>query len=292
MPQVTSAKPSLPLTQKIPPQVFALLAMISVQTGASIGERLSSSISPLGTTFLRLGFAALLLLLIWRPSVRELTRRNCMTILLFGVTVAAMNGLFYLAIVRIPLGIAVTLEFVGPLGVALLQSRRLKDLVWAACAAVGIILLAPIGATHIDLVGAILALLAGIFWGFYIIFNVQIGQAFSGGTGLSLSILVAALIIAPLGLSTAGPAIVDPHALLLGLVVSILSTVIPFSLELEALRRLPSRVFGILMSAEPAVATIIGFLILGQTIGIRSMVAIVFVMTASIGASLEGKTQH
>lgn len=281
------------LINSVPPQIFALLAMVSVQIGASLGKGLFQTIGPLGTTFLRLGFAALLLCLYWRPSLRGLTRKNVMTIVLFGIAIVTMNSAFYASIARIPLGIAVTLEFVGPLGVALLQSRRLKDLIWAAIATIGILLLAPIGSTNIDMYGVGLALLAGVFWGLYIILNVHIGRDFSGGTGLSLSMIVAAILIAPLGISSGGSAMFAPHSLFLGFAVSILSTVIPFSLELEALRRLPSRLFGIFMSVEPAMAALAGFILLGEVINMRSIIAIGFIMTASIGTSLEGKKpQH
>ncbi|GCE08479.1 EamA family transporter [Dictyobacter aurantiacus] len=279
--------------RKVPPQVFALLAMVSVQSGAAVGKSLFQSIGPLGTTFLRLGFAAMLLLLFWRPDVRHLTRRQIGVVIIFGAATALMNGAFYVAINRIPLGIAVTLEFVGPLGVALLQSRRLKDLLWAALAAAGIVLLAPLGAaSNVDLLGVVFALIAGIFWGVYIIFNVQLGRAFTGGRGLALSMLVSAILIAPIGIVSGGPMVFEPHILLIGLAVSALSTIIPFTLELEALRRLPSRVFGIFMSVEPAMAATIGFLFLHEVITVRDLLAMLLIITASIATSLEARSAH
>ncbi|GCE22579.1 threonine transporter RhtB [Dictyobacter kobayashii] len=288
----TQLQPSSTFMKGIPPQVFALLAMFCTQMGAAVGKSLFQSIGTVGTTFLRLGFAALLLLLFWRPNIRQITRKQLGLMIIFGIAIACMNSAFYIAINRIPLGIAVTLEFVGPLGVALLQSRRLKDLIWAALAATGIILLAPLGTTNIDLLGVIFALIAGIFWGVYIIFNVQVGRAFVGGQGLALSMLVSACVIAPFGIITGGPAVFTPHILLIGLAVSALSTIIPFSLEMEALRRLPSRVFGIFMSIEPVLAAMIGFIFLRELITVRDIIAMFLIITASIATSLEAKSVH
>ena len=280
------------LTHKVPAQLLALLAIISVQMGAAVGKGLFETIGPLGTTFLRLGFAAVLLLIIWRPQIRGLTRAQYINVLLFGVVLAAMNGAFYSAIRYIPLGIAVTLEFVGPLGLALVQSRRVKDIIWALLALVGILLLAPLGKGAINLLGAGLAILAGIFWAAYILCSARVGRSFSGGRGLALAVAVATIAIAPLGISAGGAALLRPHVLLTGVGIAILSSVIPFSLELEALRRLPSRVFGVLMSIEPAVATLIGFLVLREAIGLREILAIALIISASVGVSLDTATQH
>ncbi len=279
-------------THKVPAQLLALFAIISVQMGAAVGKGLFSTIGPLGTTFLRLGFAAVLLLIIWRPGVRGLTRTQYINVLLFGIVLAAMNGAFYSAIHYIPLGIAVTLEFVGPLGLALVQSRRVKDIVWALLALVGILLLAPIGQGTINLIGVGLALLAGILWAGYILCSARVGRSFTGGRGLALAVAIATIVIAPLGISSGGAALLNPHVLLTGVGIAILSSVIPFSLELEALRRLPSRVFGVLMSIEPAVATLIGFLILREMIGLREILAIALIVSASTGVSLGATTQH
>jgi inner membrane transporter RhtA len=176
---------------------------------------------------------------------------------LFGVTIAAMNAAFYAAIARIPLGIAVTLEFVGPLGVAFVASRRRSDLLWAGLAAGGVLLLAPIGNLTIDPLGVGLALAAGGCWAAYILLNVRVGRTFAGGSGLALSMSVAALVLIPLGVASGRGMLLDPRVLLVGCGVAVLSTLIPFSLELEALRRLPARVFGVLMSLEPAIAALI-----------------------------------
>lgn len=280
------------LTHKVPSQVLALLAILSVQIGAAVGKGLFPAIGPLGTTFLRQGFAAILLLLLWRPQVRRLTRAQYLNVLLFGVVLTAMNGAFYSALRFIPLGVAVTLEFVGPLGLALVQSRRVKDIVWALLAVVGILLLAPPGQEAINLMGVGLALLAGILWAGYILCSTRVGRSFTGGQGLALAVAVATVVIAPLGISSGGAALLRPQVLFTGMGVAILSSVIPFSLELEALRRLPSRVFGILMSMEPAVATLIGFLVLREAIGLREILAIALIISASVGVSLDAMTTH
>ena len=279
-------------THKVPAQVLALLAIISVQMGAAVGKGLFSAIGPLGTTFLRLGFAGVLLLLIWRPRVRGLTRAQYINVLLFGVVLAGMNGAFYSAIHYIPLGIAVTLEFVGPLGLALAQSRRVKDIIWALLAVVGILLLAPLGQGAVNPLGAGLAILAGIFWAGYILCSARVGRSFTGGRGLALAVAVATVVITPLGISSGGTALLEPRVLLTGVGIAILSSVIPFSLEMEALRRLPSRVFGVLMSIEPAVATVIGFIVLREAIGLREILAIALIVCASVGVSLDARIQH
>jgi inner membrane transporter RhtA len=280
------------VTHKVPAQLLALLAILSVQMGAAVGKGLFSAIGPLGTTFLRLGFAAVLLLLLWRPQVRGLTRTQYINVLLFGIILAVMNSVFYSAIRFIPLGIAVTLEFVGPLGLALVQSRRVKDIVWALLAVGGILLLAPIGQGAVNLVGAGLAVLAGILWAGYILCSARVGRSFTGGRGLALAVAVATVVSAPLGIGSGGAALLRPQVLLAGVGIAILSSVIPFSLELEALRRLPSRVFGVLMSMEPAVATGIGFLVLREAIGLREILAIALIISASVGVSLDATTRH
>lgn len=264
---------------------MVLLSIISVQLGSALAKSLFQTIGSSGTVLIRLGFAALVLLFMWRPRLRGYTRADYALAILFGLVIAVMNATFYAAIARIPLGITVTVEFIGPLGVAIISSRRPRDLLWAALAAGGIVLLAPIGSGVVDPLGIGLALLAGICWGTYILLNVRIGRAFPGGTGLALSMTVAALLLMPLGVVSGGAALLDPRVLLVGAGVAVLATVIPFSLELEALRRLPARVFGVLMSLEPAIAALVGFVVLREVIAPRAIIAIVLIMLASGGAS-------
>jgi inner membrane transporter RhtA len=196
-----------------------------------------------------------------------------------------MNLCFFQALDRIPLGIAVTLEFVGPLAVALLGSRRPGDLVWIALAAGGIVLLAPGMGDGLDEVGVLFALAAGVLWGAYILLGVRIGQTFAGPTGLVLAMAVGACVALPLGVASAGSSLLEPALLAAGLGVALLSSAIPWSLELEALRRLPTHVFGVLMSLEPAVGAFVGFLVLGERLGARALLAIALVVVASAGAS-------
>ncbi|HZY65092.1 MAG TPA: EamA family transporter [Rubrobacteraceae bacterium] len=272
----------------MPPPGLVILAVGSVQLGAAIAKSLFDELGPSGMVFLRVGFAALLLLLIWRPQVTGYTRRNYLVAALFGLTLAAMNYSLYLAIDRIPLGIAVTLEFVGPLGVAVAGSRRLLDLIWAALAAAGILLLAPLGVlgeVNLDPVGVLLALLAGCFWASYILLSARTGSIFPGGTGLVIALCLGAVVLLPVGVVGGGYALLDPWLLLAGFGVAMLSSAIPYSLELEALRKLPARVFGVLMSLEPAVAALIGLIVLGERLGFRSIAAILLVSVAAAGAS-------
>jgi inner membrane transporter RhtA len=183
------------------------------------------------------------------------------------------------------MGIATTLEFVGPLGIAIAASRRHRDLVWVGLAAAGAALLAPVDKSAVDPLGVIFALLAGTGRAAYILFNVRIGRVFTGGTGLALSMGVATLAFSPFGVISGGALLLSPRTLLVGTGVAVLSTVIPFSLELEVLRRLSAHIFGILMSLEPAIAALIGFLVLGQTIQLRGLIALTLIMAASAGVS-------
>jgi inner membrane transporter RhtA len=275
----------------VPPPGLVLLAVFSVQLGAAIAKSLFDELGPSGMVFLRVGFAALVLLLIWRPKVSGYTRRQYLVAVIFGLALAGMNYSLYLAIDRIPLGVAVTLEFLGPLSVAVAGSRRLLDLLWAALAAAGILLLAPLGIlgeVDIDPVGVAFALLAGCFWASYIILSARTGSIFPGGTGLVIALCIGTLVLAPAGITGGGLALLDPGLLIAGFGVALLSSAIPYSLELEALRKLPARVFGILMSLEPAVAALIGLIVLGERLGLRSMAAIVFVTVAAAGASRFG----
>ena len=275
----------------VPPTGLVLLSLGSVQFGAAIAKGLFDELGPTGTVFLRFGFAALVLLVLWRPSVRGHAHGDYLTAGAFGLVLAVMNLTFYLALDRIPLGVAVTLEFVGPLGVAVAGSRRVLDLLWAVLAAAGILLLAPLdilGDVDLDPVGVALALLAGCFWASYILLSARTGNAFPGGTGLVIALCVGTVVLAPVGISGGGLALLDPGLLLAGFGVAMLSSAIPFSLELEALRKLPARVFGVLMSLEPAAAALIGFVVLGERLGLRALAAVVLVTAAAAGASRFG----
>jgi len=210
---------------------------------------------------------------------------------LFGVVLAAMNLSFYAAIERVPLGTAVTLEFVGPLGVAVFGSRRRQDLLWALLAAAGILLLSDgLGGGGVDSVGALLALLAGGFWAAYILLSARVGKSHPGLGGLAASMLVSALLVAPFGIAEGGGELLSAPVLAVGLAVGLLSSAIPYALELEALRRLPNAVFGVLMSIEPAVAALVGLIALSQGLAAVEVVAIGLVVAASVGALRSAST--
>jgi inner membrane transporter RhtA len=276
----------------VPPTALVMLSIVSVQLGATIAKTLFDSLGPGGTVFLRIAFASLVLLVLVRPKLGGHDRNAYVVAGLFGLALAGMNFSIYLAMDRIPLGVAVTLEFVGPLGVAVAGSRRMLDLLWLVLAAAGILLLAPLGAfggMDLDPMGVAFALLAGCLWASYILLSARTGSAFPGGTGLVIALCVGTVVLAPFGVAGAGYALLDPKLLLAGFGVAMLSSAIPFSLELEALRKIPARVFGVLMSLEPAVAALAGLAVLGERLGIRAVVAIVFVTVAAAGASLFGR---
>ena len=269
----------------MPPPAQVLLSIVSVQLGAVLTKGLFGTVSPSGAVFLRSACGALLLLLLWRPRVRGQSRADRATVLAFGLVLAGMSLAFYAALARLPLGAAVTLSFAGPLGVALLGSRRALDLLWGGFAVAGIVLLGPLGG-GLDPRGVALALLAGSLWGAYIPLSARTGRAFPGGSGLALAMGVAAALTAPFGLAAGGARLLDPRVLLVGLGVAILSSALPFTLEMAALRRMPARTFGILLSLEPAVAALIGALVLGEGLAPRALLAIGLVILASVGATL------
>jgi inner membrane transporter RhtA len=264
---------------------LVLMAVGSVQFGAALAKTLFDEVGPGGTVMLRTASAALLLLLLWRPRLRERSARDLALAVAFGVSLAGMNYAFYESLDRIPLGIAVTFEFVGPLGVAVAGSRRALDLVWVGLAAAGILLLAEPGGEGLDGLGVALALLAGAFWAAYILLSARAGRAFPGGSGLAIAMCVAAILVAPAGVAEGGGELLEPELIALGAAVGVLSSAFPYSLELEALRRMPARVFGVLMSLEPAVAALAGLIVLDQVLEAREVVAILLVVAASAGAA-------
>ncbi|HEX5980531.1 MAG TPA: EamA family transporter [Thermoleophilaceae bacterium] len=230
--------------------------------------------------------AAIVLVLILRPRLAGHDRRDLGLALVFGLVLAAMNFCFYSSIERIPLGIAVTFEFVGPLGVAVFGSRRPLDLVWVVLAAAGILLLSDLGSGGgLDRLGVALALFAGVLWAAYILLSARMGRAFPGGAGLAIAMVVATVPLAPVGIAEGGSQLLVPEVLLAGVAVGVLGSAIPYALELEALRAMPVGVFGVLMSLEPAVAALAGFLVLDEGLVTRELVAIALVVAASAGAA-------
>ena len=270
---------------RIPPTLLVLVAVASVQFGGAFAKTLFDDAGPGGTAFLRVVFAAVILGVLWRPAVTGRSGADWRLIAAYGLTLVAMNLSFYDALDRIPLGVAVTLEFVGPLGVAIAGSRRVLDVVWVVLAAAGILLLSEFGTADLDGLGVALALLAGCFWGAYILLASRVGRRFPGGQGLALGMAVGAVMIAPVGLADAGSGLLSAEVIAVGFAVAILSSAIPYTLELEALRRMPQGVFGVLMSLEPAAAALAGFIVLGEDLAARELVAIALVVTASAGAA-------
>jgi inner membrane transporter RhtA len=257
----------------------------SVQFGGALAVHLFAWVGPGGAVLLRLASASLVLLVLSPPRVAGAARRDLLLAVLFGVVLAAMNLTFYEALDRIPIGIAVSLEFVGPLAVAVGGSRRLVDLVWVVLAGAGILALTHGGAHALDGLGVALALAAGCFWGAYILISARVGQAFERGSGLSLAMIFAAAIVLPVGVAGAGAHLLEPRSLALGVAVGMLSSAIPYSFELEALRRIKPSLFGVLMSLEPAMAALAGLLVLGQGLSARALAGIALVIGASVGAS-------
>jgi inner membrane transporter RhtA len=270
---------------RVPPIALLLTGVTSIQFGAAVAATMFDNLGPSGTSALRLAFAAAILMALFRPRVRGRSARDLRLVALFGLTLGGMNLFFYEALDRMPLGVAVTIEFVGPLGVAVAMSRRRLDLVWAGLAAAGIVLLCnPFGAA-IDTVGLILVLCAAACWAAYIVIAQRTTAVYHGSEGLALAMVVAALVPIVPGIAQAGTTLLHPQWLALGALVALASSVIPYSLETEALRRLPAHVFGVLMSLEPAVAALAGFVVLGQSLNARQLVAMGLVVAASVGSS-------
>ncbi|MDN3355385.1 EamA family transporter [Actinomadura sp. DC4] len=272
----------------VPPPALILLGIVSVQVGAGLAKNLFARSSPDAVVMMRLLTSAVVLGVVYRSSLRDLRRlhswRDIGVAALFGLTLAGMNACFYQALARLPLGITVTIEFLGPLSVAILASRRRLDLVWALLALGGVATLAR-GDGDVSLVGVAFALLAAAGWAAYILLSGATGRRFSGSSGLALASIVGAAAMLPVGVSTAGTKLLDPELLLVAAGVGLLSSVIPYTLELEALRRVSARVFGILMSLEPAVGALVGLIFLGEILHWQEWLAIGLVITACVGAT-------
>ena len=278
-------KPNIALP---PPTILVLISIASTQLGSAFAKNIIQELGSITTVLLRVGLGAIVLFLVQRPQFKGYTRANYLLLILFGLGMAAMNLSFYAAIARIPLGVAVTLEFVGPLGVACANSRQILDLLWIFLAGVGIFLLAPVEGSSLDPIGVGLALLAAFFWGTYILLSARVGKVFADINGIALmaaALAAGTLGLLPLGILSQSFTRLEPKFWAAGLGVAILSSAIPYTFELEALKKLPVRVFGVLMSLEPAIATLLGFIILQETLEFRAIMAVVLVTLASVGAS-------
>ncbi|HYO64632.1 MAG TPA: DMT family transporter [Archangium sp.] len=275
----------------LPPIPAVLLAVVSVQGGAAFAKDLFPVLGSAGTAGLRIGLSALLLCAVFRPPLTRITRAQWVAVIPYGVVLGAMNLSFYTALERIPLGVGVTLEFVGPLALAVFGSRRALDFLWVVLAAAGIALIAPWrgGVGALDLLGVLLALLAGGCWAAYIVLGGRVSRVFPGSQSVATGMLFASLTVLPFSFAEGLAARVTPPLFAAGLAVALLSSAIPFTLEMMALRELSSRTFGILMSLEPAVAALAGLVFLHERLAATQWLALVFVSAASAGAALTAR---
>ncbi len=260
-------------------------AVMSVQLGAAIAKLIFDRVGPSGVVLLRLVIASIVLLLVTRPKVRGRSRRDWTVIVAFGTVLATMNLCFYQAVDRLPLGMAVTIELLGPLGLAVGLSRRVPELAWAGLAVVGVVLLGG-GSQRLDGVGVLFALAAALCWAAYILLSAETGRRFARVDGLCLAMAVGAVVALPFGIASGGRDLLTPTALLVGAAVAVLSSTVNYSLELAALRRLPARAFGVLMSLSPVAATLAGFVVLGQRLSLLQLLAVACVIAASTGTVL------
>jgi inner membrane transporter RhtA len=271
---------------RVPAALLVLTAIGSVQIGSAVARTLFDDLGAAGVTFLRLAIAGLVLGLATRPRLRGWSPAAWQAAAALGLVMAGMNLVFYLALRTVPLGTAVTVEFLGPLLLALVQTRRLLDLLWALAAAAGVVLLGAGSGGSAPLGGLALALIAGLCWAGYIVLSARLGKLVPGTGGLAVSLTVAALLVLPFGAGSA-VAVVDRPVLLIGATaVALLSSVFSYGLEITALRHIPTRVFGILMSLEPAAAAVAGLLLLHQRLGLRAIVALLLVSLASLAVTL------
>ncbi|OXA97224.1 EamA family transporter [Flavobacterium oncorhynchi] len=273
----------------IPPVPAVLLAILSVQCGAAIAKTLFPAIGAAGTASIRIGVSALILLLAYRPNLKQIKPNQWKIVVPYGLCLGAMNLTFYLAIERIPIGLAVTLEFIGPLLLAIIGSKRLIDYCWVLLAAAGIVLIAPWSNDAIDTVGVLFALLAAALWATYIILGGKVSKIMHGGQAVATGMLFASLLILPFGFYENGLLNLTPKLFGYGVALALLSSAIPFTLEMKALGQLPPRTFSILMSLEPAAAAICAFLFLQEKLNFYEILAVVCVVSASVGATLTAK---
>ncbi len=275
-----------------PPTLLVLFSVCSIQVGAGLATRLFPLIGAEGTVACRIIISAMLLVLLSQKKLRALVLQfstESRLLIVFGLCIAAMNLCFYLAIARIPLGAAVAIEFVGPLGVAAIKSKRIVHFAWVMLAGLGIVLLSPISGVQLDTLGIIFALLAGAGWALFIVLAERVSIRTAGNDGLVVAMIVAAVVMMPFAIRVTPELFSDLNALFVVLVVALLSTTIPFSLEFEALKRLPARNYGILVSVEPAAAAFIGAVLLGERIGLQGFLAVSCVVIAAIGISVSDK---
>lgn len=277
---------------RVPPAGLVLLAILAIQIGAAGATHLFPILGASGTVAIRIIFSAILLILV--AGNRALTfgqtfKDNWQMLSAFGLCIATMNLCFYQSIARIPLGTAVAIEFIGPLALAAFTSKRLVHFAWIGLASLGVLLLSPLSGVNLDLLGIVFALMAGTAWAVFIVLAGRIGKRIPGNEGLAIGMCVAAILMIPLAIPVSAELVMNPLVLLAGFSVALLSTTVPFTLEFEALKRLSSRSYGILISLEPGIATVVGVILLGEHIGLQAMAALVCIMIAAIGISVTDK---
>lgn len=261
--------------------------MLTLAGGTSFAKSLFPLVGAQGTSAYRVGFAALLLLALWRPWRFRLTRQDLLGVVFYGAATGVMNLVFYMSLRTIPLGVAIAIEFMGPLSLALLHARRPSHFLCVGLAAFGLLMLLPLktGGPALDPVGVAFALAAAVCWALYIVAGKRIGHL-HGGRSVAMGMGVAAVIVVPFGIAEAGAALLDPRLMLLGLVVAVCSSAIPYSLEMVALKRIPKRTFGVVLSAEPAIGALAGLLVLSEHLSPQQWAAILCIVAASVGAIL------
>ena len=273
----------------IPPVLAVLLSIISVQGGASLAKGLFPELGAEATTLMRVGLSAVILMAVNRTNLRKLTPQQWKAVILYGVILGAMNLVFYQAIKRVPLGLGVTLEFIGPLMVAVFGSRRAMDVLWVLLAAAGIVLIAPWDTKSVDPIGVILALLAGGFWAAYIVLGARVSKVLNDRDAVTVGMIFGTLVVLPFGIGSGGLHQLTYSMLLTVTGLALLSSAIPFTLEMSALRQMPARTFSILLSLEPAVAALCGLVFLHESLSFYEWIAVVLVVVASAGAALTSR---
>ena len=273
----------------IPPIPAILAGIVSVQGGAAMAKGLFPALGPTGTVGLRVGISAIMLLAAFRPQLRRSTAAQWKAVIPYGLVLGTMNIVFYLALARIPLGVAVTVEFVGPLAVAVFGSRRAVDLTWVVLAATGIVLIAPWTGGRTDALGVLLALAAGACWAAYILLGGRVSRLIPGGAPVATGMMIASFVALPAAVATGGFARLTPALFAAGIGVALLSSAVPYTLEMIALKELPARTFGILMSLEPAVAALVGLVFLHELLSLRQWLAVALIIAASTGSTLTAR---
>jgi inner membrane transporter RhtA len=273
----------------IPPVPAILAGIVSVQAGAALAKGLFPALGPVGTVALRVGLSAIMLLAAFRPRWRGTTAAQWRAVIPYGVVLGTMNIVFYLSLSRIPLGVAVTVEFLGPLAVAVFGSRRAVDVAWVVLAAAGIALIAPWSGGGADPIGVLLALAAGGCWAAYILLGSRVSRIMPEGASVATGMVIASFVALPAAIATGGFARLTLPLFVAGIGVALLSSAIPYTLEMIALKGLPARTFGILMSLEPAVAALLGLVFLHELLSVRQWLAVALIIAASTGSTLTSR---